>query len=116
MMKSSRLKEYENIEKNIIKYVRNLFRLKKTKKRIKKETNEVTVKDIRNLFRLTKENKAIKERIIRDIKKIFEHEEGDYYKPVRVVIFGVTVIFNIKLKVIEKHYQLKNILIKLDKT
>ena len=83
-MKSSRLKEYENIEKNIIKYVRNLFRLKKTKKRIKKETNEVTVKDIRNLFRLTKENKAIKERIIRDIKKIFEHEEEDYYKPVRV--------------------------------
>ena len=29
MIKSSKLKEYKNIEENIIKYVRNLFRLKK---------------------------------------------------------------------------------------
>ena len=35
-MKSSRLEEDKNIEENIIKDVRNLFRLKK----LKKETNE----------------------------------------------------------------------------
>ena len=32
---------------------------------------------MRNLFRLKKENEAIKDRIIRDIKKLFEQEE-DY--------------------------------------
>ena len=33
---------------------------------------------------MKKENKAIKNRIIRDITNLFEHEEEDYYKPVRV--------------------------------
>ena len=43
------------------------------------------IKDIRNLFRLKKETKAIKDRILRDIKNLFEHEEDEnYYKPVRV--------------------------------
>ena len=55
--------------------MRNLFILQK-------EIDDTTIKDIRNLFRLKKENKAIKARIIRDISKLFEHEE-DYYKPVR---------------------------------
>ena len=32
---------------------------------------------------LKKENKLVKDRIIRDIRNLFEHEEGDYYKPVR---------------------------------
>ena len=41
-------------EENIIKDVRNLFRLKR-------ELNYAAVKDIRNLFRLEKEAKAIKE-------------------------------------------------------
>ena len=31
-----------------------------------------------------KENKAIKDRIIRDTRNLFEHEEENYYKPVRV--------------------------------
>ena len=44
---------------------------------------ESTVKDIRNLFILKKENKALKGRVIRDIRKIFEHKEEIYYKPVR---------------------------------
>ena len=39
-------------EENIIKDVRNLFKLEK----LKKETNDTTVKSIRNLFRLEKEN------------------------------------------------------------
>ena len=102
------MKNLRSEEENIIKDIRNLFRLKKL--------NYTAIKDIRNLFRLKKETKAIKDRILRDIKNLFEHkEEENYYKPVRVSNFGVTVILNTKVTVIEiKHYQLKNILIKLD--
>ena len=35
------------------------------------------IKDVRNTFRLKKENKAIKDRINRDIRNLFEHEEED---------------------------------------
>ena len=122
-------------EENIIKYVKNLFRLEK----LKNETIDTTIKDMKNLFRLEKGNKTIKDRIIinirnlfehgdikdifrfkknnkiikdrilRDIRNLFEHEEEEnYYQP-------VTIILNMKVKVIEiKQYQLKNILIKLD--
>ena len=62
---------------NIIKNIRNFFRLKKQ--------NYTAVKDIRNLFRQKKETKAIKDRILRDIKDLFvQKEEENYYKPVRV--------------------------------
>ena len=92
-------------EENIIKDVRNLFRLEK----LKKKTIDTTIKVIRNLFRLEKENKAIKDRIIRDIrnvfilenenkaikdiivrdiKNIFENKEENCYKPVRVSTFS----------------------------
>ena len=72
-------------------------------------------KDIRNLFRLRKESEAIKDKIVRDIRNLLEHEEEDYYKPVRVINFWRTVIINMKVMVIGiRHYQLKNILIKLD--
>ena len=42
---------------------------------------ENIIKDIRNLFRLKKETKAIKDRILWDIKNLFEHEkeEENYY-------------------------------------
>ena len=43
-----------------------------------------TIKDKRNPFRLEKETKAIKDRILRDIKNLFELEGKNYYKPVRV--------------------------------
>ena len=55
-------------EKNIIKVVRNVFRLKK-------ELDDITIKGIRNFFRLEKEIKVMKYRIIRDIKNLFQHEE-----------------------------------------
>ena len=43
------------------------------------------MKDIRNLFRQEKQTKPIKNRILRDIKNLFEHEEEEnYYRPVRV--------------------------------
>ena len=64
-------------EENIIKDIRNLFRLKK-------EQNYTGINNIRNLFRLKKEIKAIKDIILRDIKNLFEHEEESYYKLVRV--------------------------------
>ena len=40
-----------------------------------------------NLLKLKKENKAIKDRTIRDIKTLFEQQEEDRYKPVRVSNF-----------------------------
>ena len=58
MIKSSRLEKDKKIEDNIIK-------------------------DIRNLFKLKKENKAIKYKVIRDIRYLVEHEEEAYYKSVR---------------------------------
>ena len=69
-------------EENIIKDIRNLFRLKK-------EQSYTAVKDIRNVFRQEKKFKVIKGRILGDIKNLFEHEkkEETYYKPVRVSNF-----------------------------
>ena len=58
-------------EENIIKDVRNYFRLEK----LKKETIATTIKYIRNLLRLKKENNAIKDRIRRDIKNAFRQEK-----------------------------------------
>ena len=47
----------------------------------KKQWEENIIKSIRNLFKLKKENEAI----IRDIRTVVEQqEEKDYYKPIRV--------------------------------
>ena len=72
--------------------------------------------DVRNLFRLKKETKPIKNKIIRYIR-ILEHEKVDYYKPVSISSLWSNILLNIKVMAIElKHYQLKNILIKLGHT
>ena len=42
---------------------------------------------MRKFFRLNKENEAIKDRVIRDIRKLFEKEKEDYYKLVRAENF-----------------------------
>ena len=76
----SRLEEDKNIEGNIIKDVRNLLKLKK----LKRNTNDAANKGIGNLFRLKKENKAINYRILCDIRNLLEHEEANYYKPVKI--------------------------------
>ena len=94
----------------MIKDIRNLFRLKKL-------LNQTAIKDIRDLLRWEKETEEIKNRILRYIKNLFEHEkeEENYNKPLRINNFGVVIILNMKVTVTEiKHYQLKNILIKLD--
>ena len=49
----------------------------------KKQSEENIIKSIRNLFKLKKENEAIKDRIIRDITTHFKQED-DYYKLTRV--------------------------------
>ena len=49
-MESSRLEEDKNIKENIIKDVRNLFRLKK----LKKVPSDASIKSTRNLFKLKK--------------------------------------------------------------
>ena len=48
---------------NIIKVIKNIFRLKI-------EMDDGTVKSISNLFKKNEENEAIKDRIIRDIKTL----------------------------------------------
>ena len=69
-------------EEKIIEDIRNLFRLKK-------ELNYTAIKDIRNLFRLKEQIKANKDRILREIKNLFEHEkeEVSYYKANRSKYF-----------------------------
>ena len=51
---------------------------------------ENIIKDLRNLFRLKKEIKEIKDVVLRNIKNLFtyEKEEENYYKPVRLNNFG----------------------------
>ena len=70
-------------EEKIIEDERNLFRLKK-------EIDDTTIKHTRNLFRLKIENKVIKDRIVREIRNFFEHEEEEksYHESIRVSIFS----------------------------
>ena len=57
---------------------------KLSKLKIRKQYEEDNIiKNIRNLSRLKKENEAINDRIIRDIKLLFE-QEADFHKPLRV--------------------------------
>ena len=59
-------------------------------------------------------NDALKDRIITDIRNVFEYEEEHYYNPVIVGNFWSNNYINMKVTVIEiKYYQLKNILTKL---
>ena len=76
-------------DENIIKNIRNLFILKK---------------DIRK-FRQEKEAKAIKDRILRDIKNLFEHEkeEENYYKLVRINNFWSLTIANSFISFLENN-------------
>ena len=55
-------------EEKIIKYIKKFFRLKK-------EKNYTAI--FLNLFKLEKEIKAIKDKILRDIKNLFQHEEKE---------------------------------------
>ena len=45
--------------------------------RTKKKTNDVVINGIINLFRVKTENKVIKDRVLRDVRNLFEHEKED---------------------------------------
>ena len=75
-MNCLRHQKNKKIEDTITKDVRNLVRLKK-------EIDSNAINGKTNLFKL-----AIKDRVIRDIRNLFEHEEEDYYKLVRLDNFG----------------------------
>ena len=53
---------------------------------VKKQSEENIIKSVRNLFKLKKEHESIKNRIIRDIGTLFKQED-DYYQPTRVCNF-----------------------------
>ena len=102
----------KKINDTTIKDLRNLFRLKKENKAIKNRAIWLTKK----LHKLRKEHKETKNRVIRDITNLLEHEEENY-KSVRIDNFGVIFMLNVKVRVTDiKHYQLKNILIRLNST
>ena len=75
--------------------------------KIKKETNNPTIKSIRNLFRLKSKISIIKHRIVKDVRNLFEHEEEDYYKPVRVNKFWSNSYIKYKRKVYRKALSVK---------
>ena len=52
------------------------FTIEKDTDIVKKESD--TIRDTRNIFTLKRENKAIKDRVIVDIRALFESEEDDY--------------------------------------
>ena len=103
MMESSSLEE-----ESIIKNVRNLVRLKK-------ETDDNTIKDI--FLDQKNEIKQLEIEYLEIIRNLFEHEgqEENFYKPVKVSNFWSNNYIDYESKgEKKKHYQLKNILIKLD--
>ena len=55
-------------EENKIKSIKNLFRLKK-------ELKYTTIRYKKSIFKLRTEIFAIKDKILRDIKNLFEHEQ-----------------------------------------
>ena len=67
----------------------------------KKQSEENIIKNIRNLFKLKKENNTIKDRIIRDIRTLFEQqqEEKDCYKRIRVGKGFISITTNFKYKI-----------------
>ena len=54
------------------------------------------IKNKSNPFKLKIENEVVKDSIIRDIKTLFEQQEEDYYKPVRIDNFLRDMIINLQ--------------------
>ena len=62
------------------------------KSKIIQQSEYNIIKDVKNYFWLKqkKENESIEDRIIRDIRKLFE-QELDYYKPGQVIFIVIKV-------------------------
>ena len=84
-----RYEKNKQIENNIIKGGRNIFRTKQ-------EIDGNKTKGARNLFNLKKENEAINVKIMRDTRNLFKSENKE-----EQVIFGKIVISSMKILKIE---------------
>ena len=73
----------ENLRMSFTHFFKNLFFLQHIMMENPRLEEENIIKDIRNLSRLEKENQPIN-RIIRDIKNLFQHEGKYYHKPIRL--------------------------------
>ena len=60
---------------------------KLSKPKTQEESKDDIIKNIRNLFKLKKEIKPFKAKRINDIRNLFELENKDYYKTIRVCNF-----------------------------
>ena len=76
----------------------------------RKQSEDNAIKSIRNRFKLKKENEAIKDRIIRDIRTPFLNKKMIIINQLKYVIFGITIISNMKVVVTETKAISKRIL------
>ena len=67
------------------------------KPKIQEGSNYNLIKNVRNLFKLKQKNKTIKDKIINDVRSLFKLENEDYYKQIRVSNFH-SKIKKIKIK------------------
>ena len=123
MMEKLRWKNAQETKLNWILGVMNVLWDSGERKR-----KDTIIKDIKNIFRLRKEidnsaikgitkkkeNETIKDRIIRDIKSLFE-QENNYYKPIRVGNLWNDSFIEYESNS-DKKNQYKNILMKLKPT
>ena len=88
--------------------------VKKQQQKLSK-TNYSKTTPAKNNYNLKKVINPIKEKIIRDIRNLFQEEEENYHKPEELdKLYNKNFIIYESRAIKKKHYQLKNILIKLD--
>ena len=79
-------------------------------KKLKKETNCATMKCVRNLFKLKNKTNLLNTEYLQTLEIVLSMKKQIIINKQGKMIFGITVILNIKVNVIENHYQLKFIL------
>ena len=89
-LKDNVFKWFSKKYSRLLFFFKKLFFLKYMIRESLSPEEENIIKDLRNLFRLKKEIKEIKDMVLRNIKNLFtyEKEEENYYKPVRLNNFG----------------------------
>ena len=80
-------------------------------KKLKEETNCAAMKCIRNIFKLKVKITLLNTEYLHTLEIVLSMKKQIIINQQEKMIFGITVILNIKVNVIENHYQLKFILI-----
>ena len=80
-------------------------------KKLKEETNSAAMKCIRNIFKLKVKITLLNTEYLHTLEIVLSMKKQIIINQQEKMIFGITVILNIKVNVIENHYQLKFILI-----